>query len=58
MSSRSSSSAWLSQDSFLVSYAERYKVSSDGCRSATDVEYRNVMLKNLTKAHENKWLKH
>ena len=57
MSSRSSSSAWLSQDSFLISYAERYKVSSDGCRSATDVEYRNIMLKNLTKGHENGWLK-
>ncbi len=44
--------------SALDHYADSKNVSSDGCVSTYDVDYRSQMLKSLSKAHENGWLKH
>lgn len=41
----------------LDHYADSKNVSSDGCKSTFDVDYRSQMLKSIARAHEEKWLR-
>lgn len=41
----------------LADYARWKGVSWEGCHSKEDVDFRAAMLKNITKGHEEGWLR-